>query len=238
MSHEWTNASGEASTHPAPMDDGLPALALAAGLVAALIGGAVWAAIAIFGNLEVGWVAWGIGLMVGGAMALTTPARSRKLALVAAALALMGLVAGKAMTFAGSAGVIAEEMLADGEYMAGMAAWNLYGAGALPAEVQAGLEATQASGDTLSDALWAAMLAAGEDRVATMPDEDRQAMARAAAGGMIREMGLLAGIRLQISGFDILWAVLALATAARMMDAPKPEPVVAAAPAEREREPA
>lgn len=238
MSEEWTNASSEASAHPAHGDDGLPALAIAAGLVAALAGGGIWAAIAIFGGLEVGWVAWGIGMLAGGAMAVTTPVRSRQLALVAASLALVGLLAGKAMTFAGSAGPISEEILADEAYMSGMAAWELYRAGALPPAVQAGVAETESRGDTLSDALWAAMLTAGQERLTATPEEDRRAIARAAASGMIRQTGLLGGIRLQMSGFDILWAILALATAARIMAGPKAEPVVAEAEAEREREPA
>ena len=44
-------------------DDRTP-LALAAGLVAALVGGLVWAGIVLFTNYEIGWVAWGIGGLV------------------------------------------------------------------------------------------------------------------------------------------------------------------------------
>ena len=181
MSDEWTNRT-QASIHPARNDDGLPPLTLAAGLVAALIGGVVWAAIAIFGNLEVGWVAWGIGVAVGGAMALTTPARSRKLAVVAAMLALVGLAAGKAMTFAGSAGPIAEEIMEEDGYMQGMTAWQMYAEGVLSPDLQTAVADTEARGDTLSDALWADMLAEADGRLAAMSEEDRRALARETAG--------------------------------------------------------
>lgn len=38
---------------------------LAGGFVGALIGGAVWVAVGYFANYEVGWIAWGIGFVVG-----------------------------------------------------------------------------------------------------------------------------------------------------------------------------
>lgn len=237
MSGDWTNGA-ETSVRPAHHDDGLPPLALAAGLVAALMGGAVWAGIAIYGNVEVGWVAWGIGVAVGGAMALTTSARSRKLAVAAAVLALVGLGAGKAMTFAGSAGPIADEIMAEDGYMQGMTAWRLYAEGALSPDLQQAVAETEARGDTLTDALWADMLVEADARLATMSDGDRRELAREAAGGMIRQMGIVEGLRAQLSGFDILWIFLALATAWRIMDTPKAEPVLAEEePASRENQP-
>lgn len=223
MSDEWTR------------DDGFPTLALAAGLVAALLGGGIWALIGIYANLEVGWVAWGIGVMVGVAMAATTQLRTRQLAVAAAALALVGLLAGKAMTFAGSTGPIAAEMIADDEYMRGVMAWQLYGAGELDPALQSSIQEAEVRGDTLSDANWAGMLAAAGPRLDALSAGEREAMAREVAGNMIRQMGLVAGVRAQLSGFDLLWLFLALATAFRIMDAPKHEPAVAA-PVEGEPE--
>lgn len=43
-----------------------------AGLVAGVIGAAVWAAIAYYGDVEIGWIAWGIGAAVGFAVAVGT----------------------------------------------------------------------------------------------------------------------------------------------------------------------
>lgn len=236
MSDEWT-VPGDTPMAPRRAEDGFPALALAAGLVAALLGGVVWAAIGIYGNLEVGWVAWGIGLLVGGAMVKATPKRSRSLAVAAAALALVGLLAGKAMTFAGSTGPIAEEMLADESYMQGATAWRLYAAGELDPALQAAIEEDEARGDTLSDAHWAQMLTAAESRLAEMPEAEREAIAREAASNMIRNVGLVEGVRAQLSPFDLLWVFLALATAFRMLDGATLAPV-GLPTAEREKEPA
>ena len=61
---------------PGQQDDGRTALALAAGLIAAIIGGLIWAAIVLYAHLEIGWAAWGVGLLAGGAMAFVTTNRS------------------------------------------------------------------------------------------------------------------------------------------------------------------
>src|SRR5688500_7513909 len=51
--------------YAADADDGRTPLALIAGLVAALMGGGIWAALVFITNLEIGWVAWGVGGLVG-----------------------------------------------------------------------------------------------------------------------------------------------------------------------------
>ncbi|HSH45407.1 MAG TPA: hypothetical protein VK966_06110 [Longimicrobiales bacterium] len=210
-----------------PSGSDSPALAILAGLVAALVGGAIWAAVAIYGNLEVGWIAWGIGALVGGAMTRTTRIRSRQIALVAAVLALTGLAAGKAMTFAGSVGPVAEDMAEDDSYMRGMTAWAMYEDGTLDPALIDAVNATDARGDTLSDALWADMLTDADTRLAAMTQGEKVEMARASASEMMREMGLVNGVLLQLSLFDLLWVFLALATAYGMMARQESEPATA-----------
>jgi len=198
----------------APQDDRTP-LALAAGLVAAIVGGLVWAGIVLFANYEIGWVAWGIGVLVGLAMARTTRARSRSLALAAGALALVGL----------STGSVADELLSTPEYMAGAMAWDMYSAGELEVETMEAIRATQEAGDTLSDAVWEEMLAQADARLAIMTPVDRQAFADGVAAGMVNQMGLMGGIRSQLSGFDLLWLFLAVGTAFQMMNGKQEEAV-------------
>lgn len=213
----------------APPDDRTP-LALAAGLVAALVGGLVWAGIVLFTDYEIGWVAWGIGLLVGVAMARTTRARSPSLAVAAGALALVGLIAGKGFVVVGSTGSVADELLATPEYMAGAMAWDMYSAGELEVETMDAIRATQEAGDTLSDAVWEEMLAQADARLAIMTPGDRQAFADGVAAGMVNQMGLVGGIRSQLSGFDLLWLFLAVGTAFQMMNGKQEEavePVVA-----------
>ena len=47
---------------------------LIAGVVGAGIGGAAWVLVAYFANMEVGWIAWGIGLLAGLGVRKTMPA--------------------------------------------------------------------------------------------------------------------------------------------------------------------
>ena len=75
--------------------------AVAAGLVAAIVGGVAWALIVKASDYEVGFVAWGIGFLVGTAVVFATRgAKSRRLQIVAVALALVGILIGKYLSFA------------------------------------------------------------------------------------------------------------------------------------------
>jgi hypothetical protein len=73
--------------------------ALAAGLVAAIVGGVVWGLIVKWSDYEVGFAAWGIGFLVG--LAVVTAARTRGLVLqvVAVLCALLGILVGKYLSF-------------------------------------------------------------------------------------------------------------------------------------------
>lgn len=207
-------------------------LALAAGLVAALLGGAAWAVLVTVTHYEIGWLAWAIGGAVGWAMTRATPRRSRGLAITAAALALVGLAAGKAFVTAASAGPIANEIVQSEEMMEGALAWRLYDQRTLEPATLAAVDAIQAAGDTLTDALWADMRSQSAARLAAMSPEERQDLADRVAGDYVRQVGLVGGIRDQLSLFDALWIFLALGTAFRMLDAPAREPatVLAGAP--------
>jgi hypothetical protein len=75
--------------------------AILAGVVAAILGGVVWGLIVKWTDYEVGFVAWGIGFLVG--IAIVTATRgSRGLALqvVAVLCALLGILLGKYLSFA------------------------------------------------------------------------------------------------------------------------------------------
>lgn len=66
------------------------------GLLAAAVGAGIWAALAYFVHFELGWLAWGIGVMVGVAVAATAQERAGVMTGVgAAAIALAGIIGGK-----------------------------------------------------------------------------------------------------------------------------------------------
>ncbi|HEX6133850.1 MAG TPA: hypothetical protein VFZ24_07800 [Longimicrobiales bacterium] len=201
----------------APQDDGRTSLALALGLAAAIAAGGMWAVLVFVTNLEVGYAAWGVGVLVGVAMTRATRQRTQQLAYAAAVFALLGLVAGKAFIFAGSSGMIAEELSADEEVMRGAIAWQMYAERALDQETLAEIDRVEAGQDTLSDAAWASMLEQADVRLASMTEQDRAEAAGAAARTVMHSMGMFAGIRAQLSAFDLLWVFLAVGTAYRML---------------------
>ena len=75
--------------------------AVGAGLVAAIVGGIAWGLIVKWTDYEVGFVAWGIGFLVGIAvLAATRGARGPVFQVVAVLCALVGILVGKYLSFA------------------------------------------------------------------------------------------------------------------------------------------
>ena len=79
---------------------GIALRAVGAGLVAALVGGIVWGLIVKWTQYEVGFVAWGIGFIVGTAVVYgARNLRGIPFQLTAVVLALVGIVVGKYLGF-------------------------------------------------------------------------------------------------------------------------------------------
>jgi hypothetical protein len=73
---------------------------LLGGLIAAVIGGVVWGAIAIWTGYEIGYVAWGVGLLCGlGVVMLSQGKRGMPLQVIAVAASVLGIVIGKYGTY-------------------------------------------------------------------------------------------------------------------------------------------
>jgi hypothetical protein len=70
--------------------------AIVAGAIAGLIGAAIWGGITYASGLEIGWIAWGIGLLVGlGVRVGSSGEESTSLGVAAALIALGAVVVGK-----------------------------------------------------------------------------------------------------------------------------------------------
>ena len=71
--------------------------ALLGGLVAAVIGGSIWGAIAVWtGGYEVGYVAWAVGLICGfGVVMLSGGKRGSKFQMIAVGASMLGILIGK-----------------------------------------------------------------------------------------------------------------------------------------------
>jgi hypothetical protein len=84
--------------------------AVLAGVVAAILGAVVWGLIVKWTDYEVGFVAWGIGFLVGIAvLAATRGARGLVFQVVAVACALLGILLGKYLSFAWVLQEVAEQ---------------------------------------------------------------------------------------------------------------------------------
>ena len=93
----------EATDPPSPLTEPSSSLlpAIAAGLVAAIVGGIVWGLIVKISDYEVGIVAWGIGFVAGTAVVLATRgAKGRTLQVIAVVSALLGILLGKYLSYA------------------------------------------------------------------------------------------------------------------------------------------
>lgn len=103
-----------------PEPGGLTALALLAGLVAAIAGGIAWGLVVKWTDYEVGIAAWGVGALVGFAVATAAGRRrGEDLQLAAVVFALLGVLLGKYLAFAfvvreefgGAIGLLSRDML-------------------------------------------------------------------------------------------------------------------------------
>jgi FtsH-binding integral membrane protein len=73
-------------------------LAMAAGSVASLIGAVVWAAVTVATNMQIGWMAVGVGFLVGIAVGRFNPSGDTRLGYLGAVLALAGCLLGNVLS--------------------------------------------------------------------------------------------------------------------------------------------
>ncbi len=67
--------------------------------VGALIGAAVWCLIAVLTDYEIGWIAWGLGILAGVGMTIGYEPKNLRAGVTAACLAVVGIVCAKLMVF-------------------------------------------------------------------------------------------------------------------------------------------
>jgi len=80
-------------------EQNLPAGA-AAGLIAALVGAALWAVVTVGTGYQIGFMAIGVGILVGFAVRLAGKGMDKSFGLLGAAMALLGCVLGNVLTIA------------------------------------------------------------------------------------------------------------------------------------------
>ncbi len=78
---------------------GSVAVGCALSMAGALVGAVIWCVVALSTQYEIGWIAWALGLLAGGGMVLGCKKREPSYGVLAAAIALGGIVAAKVMVF-------------------------------------------------------------------------------------------------------------------------------------------
>lgn len=187
-----------------------------AGVVAAVVGGAIWAGIVALTDMEVGWVAWGVGGLVGFAMSKATTMRSAQVAGIAAVMAILGLLCGKVFIQIFVTRPAFEQALRENENaVASVVAWGMREEKAFPPETQAKLDALSPT-DTVPDALWEEMSAAAKAEAEGLTEEERAEMRDHYVTSVLADVGPWQQLRWGFSLYDLLWFGLAVTTAWRM----------------------
>jgi hypothetical protein len=93
-----------AQAPPAPVDEEFKASSLVPAMIggglAAVAGGLIWGLIAVTTGYEIGWIAWGVGVLAGtGVVMFAGGRKGLPLQLIAVASAVLGVLIGKYFTF-------------------------------------------------------------------------------------------------------------------------------------------
>ena len=191
--------------------------AIVAGLLAALLGAGIWTAVVAMTEYEVGWVAWGVGALVGFAMSKFTGQRSAQLGVYAAVLAVLGLAIGKVATVRMMVPSYGREIVMDNEAVLAQAfAIEMRANERFSAQLSLDL-ARFGQGDSLPAPLLRRMMDEAQARMAAAEPAERERVATMFANSILGEVSLTEQFTASLSFFDLLWFGLAIATAFKLM---------------------
>jgi hypothetical protein len=191
-------------------------IALVVSGIVAFVCAAAWAGIAVGLNMEIGYIAWGIGFLTGLPIILMTEERSARTGMAAAGMALAALLMGKLLII--QWGVVpdaAQEIASSDETMVGPVIAMMAEKGEFNEAQLAVLDSEEPT-----EAEIESILSLARTRLSAMPKEEKVALARKLAEAFVSEMSLFEKIQMQCSFFDILWILLAMGTAWKMASEP------------------
>ena len=190
--------------------------ALFGGAVAALVGAGIWTLLVKLTDHEIGWVAWGVGALVGAVMAKMTPVRGSTIGVYAAVLAALGLATGKIMTVRAVGMPAAQEMMTgDSELLTQAFAWDMRQRENYSPEINQAL--VRLGDDTIPDGLWGRMLAEATVRRDAAPAEEQERVAKGYVTAVFGAVSFTEQFGASLSLFDFLWFFLAIGTAFKVM---------------------
>jgi hypothetical protein len=191
--------------------------AIVAGLLAALLGAGIWAAVVKMTEYEVGWVAWGVGALVGFAMSKFTEQRSVQLGVYAAVLAVLGLAIGKVATVRMMVPSYGREIVMENEaILAAAFAIDMRANERFSAQLSLDL-ARFGERDSLPPPIQNRMMDEVQARMAAAEPAERERVAAMFANNILEEVSLVEQFKASLGLFDLLWFGLAIATAFKFM---------------------
>ncbi len=189
------------------------AMGLVFGAAAAIAGAAVWAGVTIVTHYEIGWLAWGIGVLVGFACVLGAKKPSVKLGATSASLAILSLVIAKLFVFQWAAPAeFSKEILNDPHMLRAAATFHLMEAGRFPEALRTKMQQPPADANA-TQALDLEVNQFTDEALGKMSDGEKEQVAKAFADKILSNISTQDRLMDMLSFWDILWAGLAVASA-------------------------
>lgn len=192
---------------------GAASVQMIGGLAGAMIGAAIWAGIVIATGYEVGYVAWGIGLLVGLGVTMLGNERGQVIGISAGGQAVVGLIVAKLLIVEwGAPSQIKAEIMANEELQ-----WML-----VYEQVMVDEPELVAQMDVYPDEQsWPQSLKETVDRIVTeklaaLPEGQKDVLAGVYADRILSQYSYGDRIKDSLSFYDALWFFFAVGTAYKM----------------------
>jgi len=197
--------------------------AVIGGAVVACVAGGIWGGIAIGTGYEIGWVAWGIGALVGFAVAAMAQRQDSDIGIAAVGLSILGLVVGKAIIvqwMLSPAYILSEFDLEDPVDFAELYVDEMVDEGLLKPSLQKRAEEDLSDGYFDDEELGVAVMAATMEQVATMSESERDDYAQRRTDKFVEEeygdKSFTMLLKMSIEPIDALWILLCVSSAWRI----------------------
>jgi hypothetical protein len=195
-----------------------------AGILVGIPAAVVWVLIVYVTGYEIGWVAWGVGALIGLAVAKSAHEPNASLGPTAAALGVGSLILAKVLIveFAAPA-ILRGEFLKNREATAAMFLVDMRIHKSFSPDVQAALDQRESRPDALSQQqqyeLVQQLQSEALARAAAATKAERERVVSVAVKGMLDAMGFFGVLKKSFSFWDVLWFGLAISSAYKVAQA-------------------
>ena len=189
-------------------------LAVGVGAAASVISGLIWAGIAILLNLEIGWVAIGVGILTGFSAVMFTEERSARLGLAAAGLALCGLLIGKLITANYFFNRDIDGLVkSDPEFVEDYLTWQAIESKDVPPDLAEWLKNNSPDENDIPEDMLKALTDKIKARIDAMKPDERENFKKEIVTSSLGSISYTSRVISMLSFWDILWFGLALSSA-------------------------